>query len=231
MPVQDFNATIREIEDQSESVRLFTLDLGAEMDFKAGHFVNMSFQEGEERFMKPYSIASSPSIKDAIQFSIKLVPEGRVTPKLWEKKVGDQVSIKGPLGLFTVRNNKEKLVFIGTGTGVAPLRGMIQDELFNKKTEKEITLVFGVRSENEILFHEEFLKYAEEHPNFKYIPLVSRPDKWEGRTGHVQDNFDTIDFLNSEFYICGLPAMFDAVHQKLLEKGAAQDSMFHEVFR
>ena len=231
MPVNDYNATIREIENQSDSVRLFTIDLGADMDFKAGHFVNLSFQEGEDKYMKPYSLASNPSIKNAIQLSIKLVPEGRVTPKLWEKKVGDTVQIKGPLGLFLVRNNKEKLVFIGTGTGVAPLRGMIQDELFNKKTEKEITLVFGVRNENEVLFHKEFLDYAEKHPNFKYVPIVSRPENWEGRTGHVQDNFDMIDTQNSEFYICGLPAMFDEVHQKLIEMGATEDSIFHEVFR
>lgn len=232
MTIKDINAKIRRIENQSPSVKLFTIDYEEELEFKAGQFVNLIFEHNEQKYTKPYSIASNPIYKNSLQLSIKLVPEGRATPKLWEKKEGEEVILKGPLGLFTIKNEKEKLVFIGTGTGIAPLRAMIQDEIYNKKTQKEITLIFGVRHENEMLFYDEFVKLASENPNFKYITVVSKPNEnYTGRTGHVQDNFDTIDTQNSEFYICGLPAMFEGAKNKLLEMGAEEKTLHHEVFR
>ncbi len=232
MVVGDYNAVFRKIENQSSTVRLFTVDLDSNMEFKAGQFANLSFELDGHSYIKPYSIASSPYFKNSIQFSIKLVENGRATPKLWNLTEGAEVRIKGPLGVFGVRGEKEKLVFIGTGTGVAPLRSMIQDEIFNKQTQKEILLIFGVRHEEDILFREEFEKLEVENPNFKFIKIVSRPnDSWLGRIGHVQDNFDLIDPLNSEFYICGLPLMFEGAKQKLLEMGVDGKSIFHEVFR
>ncbi len=229
--MQVYDAKLRKIEDMSPSVRLFTIDLEGEMKFKAGQFVNLEFEDGGEDFKKPYSIASSPAHINSLQLCIKLVPDGRATPHLWNKKEGDSVKIRGPLGMFTVRGEKDKLVFVGTGTGVAPLRGMIQDLLYEKKTEKEVVLIFGCRKENEVLFKEEFERFEKEHPNFKYVPVVSRGENWQGRAGHVQDNFDMIDPMNCEVYACGLPAMFDGAKDKLIEMGMDEKSIYHEVFR
>lgn len=232
MALKEYPAIIKKIENQSDSVRLFTIEYNDELEFKAGQFVNLSFEENGEKYMKPYSIASNPIYKNSLQLSIKLVPDGRVTPKLWNKKEGEIVTLKGPFGLFTVRNKAEKLVFIGTGTGVAPLRSMIQDLIFNQKCEKQITLIFGVRYENEILFKDEFEKLEKENPHFKYLQVVSKPtENWLGRTGHVHMNFESLDILNSEFYICGLPAMFDSAKTKLKELGADESQIYHEVFR
>lgn len=232
MAIKEIKTRIKNIENQSTSVRLFTLDLEEELEFKSGQFVNLIFEDEGEKFMKPYSIASSPVYKNSIQLSIKLVPEGKATPHLWNKKEADKVTIKGPFGLFTIKGNKDKLVFIGTGTGIAPLRSMIQNLLFEEKSQKELTLIFGCRHEEEILFKEEFERFEKENPNFRYIKIVSRPsENWEGRSGHVQDNFDVIDPMNSEVYICGLPAMFDGAKQKLLKMGIDEKDIYHEVFR
>lgn len=245
MAIQTYIGIIDSIKELSSTVRHYVLDLDVEFDYKAGQFVNLSFEVDGEKLRRPYSIASNPvNGSTKIELCIKLVENGTLTPKLWDKKQGDKVNIQGPLGLFTLRNEKEKLVFIGTGTGIAPLRSMIIDEI-SKQNEilesdrregvahsKEIILIFGVRSENEIIFREEFDHLAEKNPNFKFVPVVSRPtEKWDGRCGHVQDNFDVIDSQISEVYICGLPAMFDSAKEKLLEIGVDGNSIFHEVFR
>ena len=244
--VSDFNAKIKEIKDLTKTVREFTLDLGDKFDFKAGQFVNLSFDYNNENLRRAYSIASNPEENsNEIKLCIKLVENGHLTPRLFEKKEGDSVDIKGPLGIFTLdKATKEKLVFIGTGTGIAPLRSMILDEISKQKNildseneqgiseNREIILIFGVRYENEILYKQEFEKLAEENPNFKYIQVVSKPtDNWDGRCGHVQDNFDMIDVNNSNIFICGLPAMFDGAKEKLIQMGMDDKDIFHEVFR
>ncbi len=243
--VNDYNAEIIEIKDLTPTVKEFTIDLKEKFNFKAGQFVNLSINENNEIIRRAYSIASNPNNTSKIELCIKLVENGKLTPKLFSKKIGDSVDIKGPLGLFTLEKaTKNKLVFIGTGTGIAPLRSMILDEL-NKQNQilesdieegvaesREIILIAGVRYDNEILYKQEFEELAKNNPNFKYIPIVSRPsDNWIGRRGHVQDNFDMIDINNSNIFICGLPAMFEGAKQKLIEMGMDEKDIFHEVFR
>ncbi|MCA9459989.1 MAG: hypothetical protein KC550_05570, partial [Nanoarchaeota archaeon] len=166
----------------------------------------------------------------------------------WNKKEGDLVHIMGPLGIFNLEksNPEKKLVFIGTGTGIAPLRAMIKEELEKQanleKAEnieneaiinnREIMLIFGVRHENEILYKDEFEALEKSNPNFKYLEIVSRAnEKWVGRTGHVQDNFESIDPLNSEIYMCGLPQMIEGAKKKLLEMGIQETDIHNEIYK
>ncbi len=231
MAIKEYLAKIVDIKEQAPSVRLFDLELNEEMEFVAGQFINLIFQHNGEVFMKPYSIASKPSIKNKLQLSIKLVDTGKATPHLWQKQIGDEVSVKGPFGLFRCSSaNKDKLVFIGTGTGIAPLRSMIFEQL-ELGTQKELILVFGARHENELLFKDEMEDLEEKYPNFKYIKVLSKADDtWLGRRGHVQDNFDIIDPINSQFYLCGLPAMISEVETKLNEMGVQKEQIHKEKF-
>jgi NAD(P)H-flavin reductase len=231
--VEKLKAKLVKITNLSPTVRDLRFEFEKEFNFEAGQFVNLSFKEGEEILKRPYSIASIPQNKNYIDLCIKNVEGGKVSPKIFEKREGDEFEIMGPLGVFKIRNQKENLYFIGTGTGIAPLRSMILDLLKNKKTEKQITLIFGCRYENEILYEKEFLELEKNNPNFRYIRVVSKPtDNWVGRQGHVQENLDVIkDILNSEFYICGLPAMFEGVKEKLFSLGVSKEDIYHEVFR
>lgn len=250
--VQKFQAHLDEVRDLSPTVKHFTFSYSEPFEFKAGQFVNLSFEHDGETLRRPYSIASSPNFGDKklLELCIKLVDGGQVTPRLWEKQAGETFELMGPLGVFGLEKAEDaekELVFIGTGTGVAPLRSMIYDELESQELaqrdleEKEtdsvnayrnLTLIFGVRYEEELLYVKEFQKLSELHPNFKFVPIVSRPTQnWSGRTGHVQQNFDVIDPNNSYCFICGLPAMFDGAKAKLLDLGIPQEHIFHEVFR
>lgn len=229
LKVQDFTGTIVEILDMTPTVKLFRIELDKEIDFKAGQFVNLIFEFDGKRVMKPYSVASGPGDKKIIELCIKLVPEGRVTPFLFEQEIGFQMRVKGPLGMFTLEHSqREKIVLIGTGTGVSPLRSMVR-EMIDNNIEKEITLVFGVRYEKEILFEKEFEALQMTNPNFRFIKLVSRPsEQWEGRTGYVHQNFDIVDTQNSDFFICGLPEMVNASKEKLINMGVAKENIHLE---
>lgn len=228
--VEKYQAKIIEIKKLSTDVDHFVLDLGGFIDFKAGQFVNLSFTDNEKIFKKPYSIASPPMMRDKIELCIKKIQKGNLTPVLFEKKVNFEVEIMGPLGLFTLdKSRKEKIVFIGTGTGIAPLRSMIYD-LVSKNSTKEMILIFGVKFSEDILYREEFEDLEKLNPHFKFVPIVSRSEDWIGRRKHAQDNLDVVDILNSEVYICGLPEMVDDVKNKLIQLGMNKDDIHFEKY-
>ncbi len=235
---------ISQIKDLTPDVRHFELELDQEFNFKSGQFVNLSFKEGDEIYRRPYSIASHPLGKNKFELCIKLVEGGKLTPNLWNKKEGDEVEIMGPFGLFNLdklnsieetdsigtSDIKPELVFIATGTGIAPLRSMIKDLIANEE-EYNIKLIFGVRFENHHLYEKEFLELEKLSPNFKYLPVVSRPTQdWEGRQGHVQQNLDLVDPLNSQVFICGLPQMVDSVVEELENRGLTKDKIHFEKY-
>lgn len=231
MAIKDIPIKFSKIENQGKKTKLFTLKLEEELNFEPGQFINLIFEdENKNTHMKPYSIASDPSKKNEIQLTINLVDEGKSTPYLFKKKEGDNAFIKGPLGLFKLDENikKEKITFIGTGTGVAPFRSMIKHLILNE-SDKQLTLILGIRYENEILFENELKELELNHPNFKFIPVISKPsENWKGRIGYVQNNLDIVDPLNSKFYICGLPKMVEEVQNKLFNKGVLKEEIHFE---
>jgi NAD(P)H-flavin reductase len=231
MVLQEYIGTIKEIQEISTDCKHFKIELDKELDFKAGQFTNLTVEDEGESYTRPYSIASSPKNKKEIEFCIKLVKTGKVTPHIFHKKEDDKMTLKGPFGLFTTdKLQKEKVVLIGTGTGIAPLRSIAKD-LIEKESPKQITLIYGIRFENQIPYKEEFEKLEQDNPNFKYVQVISKPtENWEGRTGHVQDNLDTIDSQNSEIYMCGLTNMVDAVKEKLNQMGITDEFIHFEKY-
>ncbi len=231
MAIEDYNATIKSIEEISKDTRIFKLELDKGIDFRAGQYITFILEENGKKFTAPYSIASTPLENKTIEFAIKLVNSGGVTSHLWNKKEGDVLKLKGPMGGFGIKESKkEKIVFIGTGTGIAPFRSMIK-ELIENETEKNLTLIFGERFEDEVLFEEEFQELESQNKNFKFIKVISKPtENYKGKTGHVQENLEEIDTSNSDAYICGNPKMVEEVNQKLIDKGMSKESIFFEKY-
>jgi Na+-transporting NADH:ubiquinone oxidoreductase subunit F len=235
MVLKTISGKFAKIENQTDKTKLFTIELDEKFEFESGQFVNLIFEHEEVTHRKPYSIASSKENKDIIELTINLVEDGRSTPSLFLKQVGDSCSIMGPLGLFKLQQEnelkKEKVALIGTGTGIAPLRSILFELLSNPKDEREIVILFGTRTPEELLFNEEFEILKDEHPQLRYVKVISRPSEdWRGRSGYVQENLDCIDLLNSELYICGRPEMVAGVVDKALLCGAEESAIYSEKF-
>jgi NAD(P)H-flavin reductase len=225
------NARITDITSLTNSVKLFTLEPETPLTFKAGQFLNLKFEDEGARHMKPYSIASSPQDLSRIQLCIKLVENGRTTPVLFNKEVGTEVQLMGGLGLFSIdKAEKEYLVFAGAGTGVAPLRSMIY-ELLAQGSEQKMELILGVRHEDEILFEKEFRELEENHSNFFFSPVVSRPSEdWQGKRGYVQHHFDHLDAKKTQVFLCGLPRMIEDAKQQLYDLNFSPEYIHEEKF-
>ncbi len=231
MAIQNFKAKIKSIEEISKDVKIFTLELDKEITFRAGQFLTLIVEENGKRFTAPYSIASSPKEKKQIQFAIKLVNAGNVTSRLWKKMEGDELNLMGPSGGFGIKNNdKDNLIFIGTGTGIAPLKSMIKS-LLEENTKKSLTLIFGERFENQILFEKELQELENKYKNFKFIRVISKPsENYVGKKGHVQENLGDLEIGNSEAYLCGMSEMVEECKEKLIKMGMPKEDIFFEKY-
>ncbi len=231
MAIQNFKAKIKSVEEISRDTKIFTLELDKELIFKAGQFLTLIIEENGEKFTAPYSIASNPSEKRNIKLAIKLVNKGSVTSRLWKKSKGEELKLMGPMGGFGIKeSDKQKIFFIGTGTGIAPLKSMIES-LLEEKTQKSLTLIFGERFEKEILFEKELRDLEKNHKNFKFISVISKPSEdYKGKTGHVQENLKDLEIENSEAYLCGMPEMVEECKGILINGGIGEENIFFEKY-
>ncbi|MCD2205069.1 ferredoxin--NADP reductase [Halobacterium sp. KA-6] len=169
-----------------------TLDVDNPVKFAAGQYVSLRYN-GRTR---PYSVASSPN-RDDLELCIRRVPDGRLSPKLCDDlSVGDEVTVRGPNGHLLLENqSKRDLAFLATGTGVAPMKSMI-DYLFEDGRDeyqgepRDIWLFLGAAWEDDLPYHDAFQERAATHDNFHYVPCLSRESwlaDWAGETEYIQD--------------------------------------------
>ncbi|NJL44033.1 MAG: hypothetical protein HC945_01785 [Nitrosarchaeum sp.] len=116
---------IREIVQESADVRRFRIVGDAPLRHRPGQFVMLGIPGLD--LSRPYSVASSPTEQEYFELLIRHVEGGRFTTPLFEKRVGDEVEVRGPFGTFYFREGTfAPVVLIGGGTGLAPLRAMVQ---------------------------------------------------------------------------------------------------------
>ncbi len=196
--------------------------------FKSGQWVSLEIETPEGKLRRSFSIASAPSIKDEMHFCVKYIKEGKGSPILHKMEVGDKLRVMGAFGVFFLKPATEKeIVFIATGSGIAPFRGMLQDAI-DQKITNPLWIFFGNRNEDEIIYRKELEAHAKKHKNIHLIEILSKPSpSWKGETGHVQEAILKYckDF-NKEFYICGLKDMVLQVTE-LLEKHGAKKEHIH----
>ena len=104
---------------------------------------------------------------------------GTCSNYICDAKIGDELLITGPSGRFFLLPDNfqdNNYVFVATGTGIAPFRGMII-ELLNQGFQNDVWLFFGAPFSTDLMYSDEFQELADEHPNFHYITAVSREQK------------------------------------------------------
>ncbi len=231
-PKAMYKARLVKIDELSSSVRNFHFEFpeAPRFDYNPGQFVMAYVPREGKNVRKPYSIASPPDWPGKIELCIKKVEGGYVSTYFFGLEPGYVMPLEGPLGVFKLKTPlPPHLLFVATGTGIAPLRAMIHP-LLNKGHAGKITLILGVRYENEILFDAEFQELARKYPNFEYIPTVSRPQTWKGATGYVQDQllkrYPSPE--GRQIYACGLVPMINSLLETLTKNGYPREAIHFE---
>jgi ferredoxin-NADP reductase len=206
----------------AKEVRHFVFDVpeADSLAYRTGQFVSFTRSFGGKAVTRAYSICSPPS-GNRFELCLNRVEDGLFSPWLFEAEPGTQVEMQGPLGYFTWKSPVSESVLVATGTGIAPFRAMLMEYL-SAGGDQPLTLIFGVRYEESLLYRNEFERMAGMHPNFRFVPTLSRPDEgWSGARGHVQEHVLAAigDRRDIDVYICGLRLMVDDMRARLKQLG------------
>jgi ferredoxin-NADP reductase len=190
--------------------------------------------DGEE-LTRAYSIASPPADDNRFALCLNRVQDGFMSNFLCDMKEGAEIGCQGPFGDFILRPPLRDSIFIATGTGIAPFRSMLHWLLADpsRHQSRSFFLLFGSRTQKDIYYHQEFLQLAAEHPNFDYLPTLSRGGpEWKGLRGYVQEHVPGVVQGRSEMhaYICGLDKMIKANRELLKGLGWDRKSIRYEKY-
>ena len=181
--------------------------------------------DSDKLLKRAFSIASSPSAKQYLEFYVVLVPSGGLTPRLFALSNGDRLWLSPKItGMFTLQDTPldKHVVLISTGTGLAPYLSMLRTQ-FTCGSDRKFAILHGVRHSWDLGYRSELINLDRMCSNFTYIPMISRPKNevapWGGATGYVQHHWgsklltDAWGFSPSpedtHVFICGNPAMIE----------------------
>jgi ferredoxin-NADP reductase len=174
----------------------FVIDAVENFHYQPGQFVSaMAEDENGKMQTRAYSISSAPR-GNCFELCVNRVEEGFFSNHLADLPdlpVGATIELHGPHGHFVLQEPITDSIFVATGTGVAPMRAFTQ-WLFpsdgpDRSNGKDIWLVYGTRHETDIYYRAEFEALALRHPNFHYLPTLSRATQsWTGLRGYVQEH-------------------------------------------
>jgi glycine betaine catabolism B len=194
--------------------------IGYDPDFKTGQFITLYWPD-------------TPGYKRAYSLSSCALDRGKMGTRMvdWAKP-GDRLGVIPPVGKFLPVLEPDKyLICIAGGSGVTPFRGFVR-EATRRELETHITVLYSVRTTNDIIFNEEFRELAQQNQNFAFHVTCTRLhelDGWTGRRGRIDAAWikeHIVDLPNTVFYACGPTALVDATeHLVVSEMGVPKAQM------
>lgn len=236
MPIAQYTARLSERTLLGEKFLFLKFELVSpdRIPFDAGQYLLMNCPLTPQK--RQYSIASAPRLDHAIELLVEIIPNGVVSGYFNTLKEGDEICFFAPAGEFTIKpevqESEDPLVMVATGSGLAPLRSMILDQLRTKETKRQISLYIGMRHAEELFWLEQFEELHDNFPNFTYHVTISQaPDEWTLCRGRVTDCLSIHDLVpNAHYYLCGNPHMITDVMGVLEKRGVDPNRVHHEKF-
>ena len=236
IPLKNLPVRIASVEKLSHDVMKVMLKLPEteRMQFLAGQYIDILMPDNKHR---SFSLANAPHEDEHLELHIRHIDGGRFTDKLFNGEVGAKsiLRIEGPHGGFYLREDSERpMIFIAGGTGFAPVKGIIE-HAFAEGITRPMYLYWGVRTRADLYMAELAQKWADEHENVHFIPVLSEPTtecNWDGRTGYVTDAImaDFDDLSGYDLYASGAPAMVYAGRDAFVTKGMDRERYYSDAF-
>ncbi len=184
---------------------------------------------------RSYSIANIPQLSNTLEFHIRRLDNGRFSAWLHDEiNVGDAIAVSEPRGhcFYLPERHDQGILLVGTGTGLAPLAGILTDALAHGHTGP-IHLFHGSREVEDLYRITEMQTLAEQHPNFHYTPCLSGKHVpagfMAGRANEIALSHIT-HLKDWRVFICGHPDMVNLMKIQAFLKGAASGDIYTDAF-
>jgi ferredoxin-NADP reductase len=235
------NATLLAREDVTDSMAAFTFAVDAPLEgFKPGQYVSLGVPADGAWIQRPYSVVSLEGAADRVELFVRRVPSGALSGRLWTLPAGARVRVGQPRGLFVLdRDDRRPRLFIGTGTGLAPLLAMLE-ALADRGDDVPSALVHGVSYRDELAYGYRVAAWMINGLPLTYRPAVSRPSEprnegWRGLVGRadaaVARVLEDMPMLRGGIaYLCGNSDMIGACSTILAGAGLASGDIRAEQF-
>ena len=221
MPLEQ--ATITSITEISPDCKQYILELDeGTFTGEAGQHTAVQTENG----VKPYSVLAVDGA--SIGLMIRAYGTGGVADYMDSRSVGDTVQVKPRLtGSLTLRRTDRPAVFVGTGTGITPLIGLLQSYI--AEDGPRAVFMFGEKTRDQLLYKPLLEQYELTHPVETRFSL-SRED-WEGHTGYIQEQLPEVTEAvghDADYYVCGVPAAVVGTKDRLDELGVPSEHVHTE---
>ncbi len=225
MTARPFRAKVRKIRHLTPDIRELTLEMiePASLSFQAGQSIAVAVPDDADSppVLRYFSIASPPCSATHFVLLLNSQDRGKGSVYLLAQSIDVDVQFSGPYGAFTLQHEPDReLLFVGTGTGVAPLWSMMAT-LLDEASSRPMRLLWGLRTEGDRYYLQELDAWTTKYENFSYVLTLSKPGTaWQGKKGRVTDllaEFSTVDQLAA--YVCGNLAMVKEVSRLLNARG------------
>jgi ferredoxin-NADP reductase len=216
----EIESAVMELPD-TKTIRLKWPD-GYNVDFKTGQFITLYWPD-TPNYKRAYSLSSCALDRGFYEVTVKR--DGKMGTRIvdWAKP-GDRMMVIPPTGKFLpVFEPGKHLICIAGGSGVTPFRGFVR-EATRRKLETRITVLYSVRTTNDIIFNQEFRDLQQENPNFYFYVTCTRlvtDDPWTGRRGRIQAEWvkeHIHDPQHTIFYACGPNELVEFTEELVLRE-------------
>ena len=229
-PARIVKATVSAIEEATHDIRRIRVKLAKPIEFSPGQYATVQFLP---EHIRPYSMAGLHDDGEW-EFQIRRVPDGRVTAYVFDElQVGAALRISGPLGTAYLRKKHTgPMLCVGGGTGLAPVLSIVRGALA-AGMQNPIHLYFGVRSVQDVYDADRLQALAGAHPNVTVHIVVATGAAGAGqRSGLVTDAIekDLGRLAGWRAYLCGAPAMVDALNLLVTRMGVEPGHVHADAF-
>ncbi|MGH2553909.1 MAG: ferredoxin--NADP reductase [Chitinophagaceae bacterium] len=230
--------TVVRIENETENTKRFWIEIHdtESFDFIPGQFVtfDLPIHEKPNKRVRSYSIASWPDGSRVFELVIVLLEGGAGTTYLFnEINIGSELTFRGPQGVFILKEDdlQKDILFICTGTGIAPFRSMAHHIKNHSISHNTINLIFGTRTKKDLLYYDELNQLQNELPGFRFMPTLSR-EEWDGRRGYVHHIYEELcaGRQPAVFFLCGWKNMIDEAKKRIVEMGYDKKAIHQELY-
>lgn len=234
----DTRATIASMTRRTHDIIELELALEHPISYTAGQYADL-FVPGSDTETRSYSFASAPgeSASDRVRFHVRRVPNGVFSGWLFDHaRAGDTLRLHGPYGGFWLRAAKAPILGIAGGSGMAPLKAILERAAADGVTRDAIYF-FGARRREDLYCLEEMESLgAQWKGKFRFVPVLSEEPEgtdWAGERGLVTEAVARVlgDSVSlHHLYLCGPPAMVDAAIALGTAKGAPAEKIHFDKF-